>query len=81
MLARTEKGEELLEDATDKLKDLTKKLSGLAGDTSSELASLTKKLSNGIEGLSDEAHEKIMAILKESDKIAAKGKRVMSNVM
>lgn len=80
LLAKTEKGEALMEDVADGVKKLSKKISGIAEDTSTELASFTKKVSKGIDGLSDDAHEKIMEILKEGEKVAKQGKKALSNM-
>ncbi len=80
-LYNTEKGEDLRADIADSLKQLKKKMDKMAGTAATELADAKKLMSKQIEGLSDEAREKIMDLLEEGTEQAKKGKNAVNRMM
>ena len=80
-LYNTEKGEDLRADIADSLKQLKKKMDRMAGNAATELADARKIMSKEIEGLSDEAREKIIELLDEGVEQAKKGKQAVNRMM
>jgi gas vesicle protein len=73
LLLTSEKGKEVREDVMDKTGDWTKRLGKILSSARNEVSDLKTIVSNEIEGLSDDARERIMTILDESE---ASGKRM-----
>ena len=83
LLLTTDKGKKLRGDFTDLAKDNAKKWKknfGKMGSTASDaIDDLKEMLSSEIEGLSDDARERIEAIVHGSAKTAAKVKKAAAN--
>ena len=72
MLFTTDKGKELREDMADAAEDWGEKLSEIAEKASCSAKDLKKLVSKQVSGLSDEARERIAAIIEEGSKGAKK---------
>ena len=75
MLFTTDKGKEIREEMADKAEDWGEKLSELAEKASCTAKDLKKLVSKEVGGLTDEARERIAAIIDEGSKGAKKLKK------
>jgi len=77
LLLTSDKAKELRNDAEDNAKKWKKKFYKLAGSTADSVTDLKDIIGSEIEGLGDDARERIMTILNESGK---SGKRIKKNI-
>src|SRR5471030_1955688 len=63
LLVTTDKGKDIREDISDTAKKLKKKLDKLSYGAGKDIADLQKMLGKDIEGLTDDAREKILSII------------------
>lgn len=74
----SDKGKEMREDLADNAKKLKKKLGKMGSGATDTLAELKEMLGNEIEGLSDDARERIETIISSGTKTAGKLKKNVS---
>ena len=81
LLVTTDKGKDLREDIADTAKKLKKKLDKLSYSAGKDLADLQKMMGREIEGLGDDAREKIMEILDKGVEGAKSAKKNAGKAM
>lgn len=79
LLLTSDKAKELRNDLDDRAKKLTDKLMKAGNNTATTLAELRELLNNEIEGLSDDARQRIENILNGTSKNMSKMKRQVSD--